>query len=53
MQIKIIMNFKFKHVTANVFKKKDKIYAEFIVKRFDYQKTQTLVKFTETTLKGL
>jgi hypothetical protein len=53
MQIKIIVSLRLKHITANLSKKKEKMYVEFDVRRFDTKKTQALAKLGGTVLKGL
>lgn len=53
MQIKIVLVFKLKHISAQISKKKEKTYVEFDIRKFDNQKTQGIVKVSKLALKGL
>lgn len=53
MQIKIIMNIKMKHVSATLKTKKEKVYVDISLKKFDNQATQALVEISGIVLKNI
>lgn len=53
MQIKIIMNIKMKHVSATLKIKKEKVYVDIGLKKFDNQATQALVEISGIVLKNI
>jgi hypothetical protein len=53
MEIKIIINIKFKHLSVNIRTKRDKLYFDIKIKKFDFQHSQSLVDMSEITLKQL
>lgn len=50
MQIKIILNIKMKHLTPFLKAKKDKIYAEIDIRKYDHQ-LQDIIEMRGITLK--
>ena len=53
MRIKIIVNIKLKHVNAYPKNKKEKVYIEIGIKKFDFQGTHDLIETPAIVLKNI
>jgi hypothetical protein len=53
MQIKIVINIKLKHVTPSFRTKKDKVFAEIEIRKYDHSGSQDLVGMKGVVLKSL
>jgi hypothetical protein len=51
MSIKIIINIKMKHITPSFKAKKDKLYIEIDIRKYDQQKMHDLIEMKGVTLK--
>jgi hypothetical protein len=53
MQVKVVINIKMKHISPTFKVKKDRVFAEIDIRKYDHQNTQDLVPMKGIVLKSL
>ncbi len=53
MQVKVVINLKLKHVTPNFRAKKDRVFVEIDIRKYDFNGMQDLVGLKGVVLKSL
>lgn len=53
MQVKVVINLKLKHVAPNFRAKKDRVFAEIDIRKYDFNGSQDLIPLKGVVLKSL